>query len=65
MILNILEIFQNLIPEVTEIFVNSNDPEELKYTWLEWHRAAGAASKGNFTEYVTMDNEAAKLNGKV
>ncbi|KAJ8733528.1 hypothetical protein PYW08_001826 [Mythimna loreyi] len=50
-------------PEVTEIFANSNDPEELKYTWLEWHRVAGAASKGNFTEYVTMDNEAAKLNG--
>ncbi|KAF9415825.1 hypothetical protein HW555_006652 [Spodoptera exigua] len=38
-------------PEVTDIFANSNDPEELKYTWLEWHKAAGAASKGNFTEY--------------
>ena len=49
---------------MTEIFANSNDPEELKYTWLEWHRVAGAASKGNFTEYVNMDNEAAKLNGK-
>nr|XP_049694506.1 angiotensin-converting enzyme isoform X2 [Helicoverpa armigera] len=50
-------------PEVTNIFATSNDPEELKYTWLEWHRVAGAASKGNFTEYVAMDNEAAKLNG--
>ncbi|XP_075971289.1 angiotensin-converting enzyme-like isoform X2 [Anticarsia gemmatalis] len=50
-------------PEVTEIFRTSNDAEELKYTWLEWHKAAGAVSKGNFTEYVNMDNEAAKLNG--
>ncbi|XP_072939894.1 angiotensin-converting enzyme-like isoform X2 [Epargyreus clarus] len=50
-------------PEVTDIFTTSEDPEELKYTWLEWHKAAGAASKGNFTEYVQMDNEAAKLNG--
>ncbi|CAG9795380.1 unnamed protein product [Diatraea saccharalis] len=50
-------------PEVTDIFANSEDPEELKYTWIEWHKAAGAPSRGNFTEYVEMDNEAAKLNG--
>ncbi|KAG6454446.1 hypothetical protein O3G_MSEX008728 [Manduca sexta] len=50
-------------PDVTEIFANSNDAEELKYAWVEWHKAAGAPSKGNFTEYVQMDNEAAKLNG--
>ncbi|KAJ0179019.1 hypothetical protein K1T71_005794 [Dendrolimus kikuchii] len=50
-------------PDVTDIFANSKDPEELKYTWLEWHKAAGAASNGNFTEYVQMNNEAAKLNG--
>ncbi|KAM3956774.1 angiotensin-converting enzyme-like isoform 2-T2 [Aphomia sociella] len=50
-------------PDVTNIFANSEDPEELKYTWLEWHKAAGAPSRGNFTEYVQMDNEAAKLNG--
>ncbi|RVE49365.1 hypothetical protein evm_005980 [Chilo suppressalis] len=50
-------------PEVTDIFANSEDPEELKYTWIEWHKAAGAPSRGNFTEYIAMDNEAAKLNG--
>ncbi|XP_059056714.1 angiotensin-converting enzyme-like [Achroia grisella] len=50
-------------PDVTDIFANSEDPEELKYTWLEWHKAAGAPSRGNFTEYIQMDNEAAKLNG--
>ncbi|XP_063823933.1 angiotensin-converting enzyme-like isoform X1 [Ostrinia nubilalis] len=50
-------------PEVTNIFATSEDPEELKYTWEQWHKAAGAASKGNFSEYVLMENEAAKLNG--
>ncbi|XP_068631480.1 angiotensin-converting enzyme-like [Battus philenor] len=50
-------------PDVTNIFANSEDPEELKYTWVEWHKAAGAPSRGNFTEYVAMNNEAAKLNG--
>ncbi|CAH0729159.1 unnamed protein product, partial [Brenthis ino] len=50
-------------PDVTNVFSTSDDPEELKYTWLEWHKVAGAASKGNFTEYVNMNNEAAKLNG--
>lgn len=51
------------ISEVTSIFATSNNAEELKHTWLEWHKAAGAVSRGNFTEYVAMYNEAAKLNG--
>ncbi|GBP18260.1 Angiotensin-converting enzyme [Eumeta japonica] len=51
------------LSEITNIFATSQDPEELKYAWLEWHRVAGAASKGNFTEYVQLNNEAAKLNG--
>lgn len=53
------------ILDVTDIFAKSEDPEELKHAWLEWHKAAGAASKGNFTEYVLMENEAAKLNGTI
>ncbi|XP_075971274.1 angiotensin-converting enzyme-like isoform X2 [Anticarsia gemmatalis] len=50
-------------PEITNIFATSSNPEELKYTWLAWHAAAGAPSRRNFTEYVVMINEAAKLNG--
>lgn len=49
--------------DVTDIFAKSQDPDELKYAWLEWHKSAGRPSKGNFTEYVQMNNEAAKLNG--
>ncbi|XP_050664351.1 angiotensin-converting enzyme-like isoform X2 [Leptidea sinapis] len=50
-------------PGVTDIFAKSQDPDELKQAWLEWHKSAGAASKSYFTEYVQMYNEAAKLNG--
>ncbi|KAI5646415.1 angiotensin-converting enzyme domain-containing protein [Phthorimaea operculella] len=50
-------------PEVTDIFAQSDDPEELKHAWLEWHKAAGAPSKNDFSEYVMMINEAARLNG--
>ncbi|XP_048006690.1 angiotensin-converting enzyme-like isoform X1 [Leguminivora glycinivorella] len=50
-------------PDVTNIFANSDDPEEMKYAWVEWHKAAGRPSRGYFTEYVQMDNEAAHLNG--
>lgn len=51
--------------DITEIFAKSQDPEELKHTWLEWHKAAGAKARENFTKYVELDNEAAKLNGKI
>lgn len=49
--------------DITEIFAKSQDPEELKHTWLQWHDAAGAPARNNFTQYVQLDNEAAKLNG--
>ncbi|XP_061377584.1 angiotensin-converting enzyme-like isoform X1 [Danaus plexippus] len=52
-----------LEPDITEIFAKSQDPDELKHTWVEWHRAAGARARNNFTQYVELDNEAAKLNG--
>ncbi|NP_001036859.1 ecdysteroid-inducible angiotensin-converting enzyme-related gene product precursor [Bombyx mori] len=53
----------SLEPEITEIFSTSQDPEELKHAWVEWHNAAGATAKKNFTDYVNLYNEAAKLNG--
>ncbi|CAH2991504.1 unnamed protein product [Chilo suppressalis] len=51
-----------LEPDITEIFAKSVDPEELKHTWVEWHKAAGAKARNNFTQYVQLYNEAAKLN---
>ncbi|KAI5646416.1 angiotensin-converting enzyme domain-containing protein [Phthorimaea operculella] len=52
----------SLEPEITEIFATSQDPEELKHVWIEWHKAAGARVRDNFTQYVQLDNEAAILN---
>ncbi|KAL0832500.1 hypothetical protein ABMA28_000718 [Loxostege sticticalis] len=51
-----------LEPDITEIFAKSLDPEELKHTWVEWHKTAGAKARANFTQYVQLYNEAAKLN---
>ncbi|KAJ0179018.1 hypothetical protein K1T71_005793 [Dendrolimus kikuchii] len=48
--------------DITDIFAKSRDPEELKYTWAEWHKEAGAKSRDNFTTYLDVYNEAAKLN---
>uniref|UniRef100_A0A2H1V7I0 Angiotensin-converting enzyme n=2 Tax=Spodoptera frugiperda TaxID=7108 RepID=A0A2H1V7I0_SPOFR len=52
----------SLEPEITELFAKSQDPEELKHLWVEWHKEAGAKARHNFTEYVRLYNEAAKLN---
>ena len=53
-----------VLSEITELFSKSQDPEELKHLWVEWHKEAGAKARHNFTEYVTLYNEAAKMNGK-
>ncbi|KAF9415824.1 hypothetical protein HW555_006651 [Spodoptera exigua] len=52
----------SLEPEITDMFAKSQDPEELKHLWVEWHKEAGAKARHNFTEYVRLYNEAAKLN---
>jgi peptidyl-dipeptidase A len=62
MIMMLIKTFCN-ISDITEIFSKSQDPEELKHTWVEWHKAAGAKARNNFTHYVELYNEAAKLNG--
>ncbi|XP_061711504.1 angiotensin-converting enzyme-like isoform X2 [Cydia pomonella] len=53
----------SLEPDITEIFAKSQNVSELEHTWVEWHKAAGARAKDNFTQYVRLSNEAAKLNG--
>lgn len=51
-----------LEPDITDAFSRSQDPEELKHYWVEWHKVAGSKSRHNFTEYVNLYNEAAELN---
>lgn len=57
--------FVSLEPEITEVFANSHNPEELKYYWVKWYDAAGTANKKDFFKYVELRNKAAKLNGKI
>ncbi|XP_052864215.1 angiotensin-converting enzyme-like [Anopheles cruzii] len=52
-----------LEPEVTEIFANHRDAEELKHYWVQWYNRTGAPTRAAFQRYVELKNEAAHLNG--
>ncbi|EEB18604.1 Angiotensin-converting enzyme precursor, putative [Pediculus humanus corporis] len=51
-----------LEPELTEIFTESRDPNELKYYWEQWRNAAGKPVRDLYKQYVALSNEAAVLN---
>ncbi|XP_037038832.1 angiotensin-converting enzyme-like [Bradysia coprophila] len=51
-----------LDPEIESIFAESQNPEELKYYWEQWYNLAGTRTKKDFTTYVRLKNEAARLN---
>ncbi|XP_057337121.1 angiotensin-converting enzyme-like [Microplitis mediator] len=52
----------SLEPELTEIMIHSRDPEELKYVWQAWRNVSGKNVKEDFTKYVELSNEIARLN---
>uniref|UniRef100_A0AAG5DVE8 Angiotensin-converting enzyme n=1 Tax=Anopheles atroparvus TaxID=41427 RepID=A0AAG5DVE8_ANOAO len=52
----------SLEPELTEIFANHRNPEELKYYWVQWYNSAGAPARTSFQKYVELNREAALLN---
>ncbi|XP_015606240.1 angiotensin-converting enzyme [Cephus cinctus] len=51
-----------LEPEITELLANSQDPEQLKYLWVEWRKASGEKVKSLYPRYVELSNTAAQLN---
>lgn len=51
-----------LEPEITELLMNSRDPEELKHIWVEWRRESGEKVKSLYPKYVELANTAARLN---
>ncbi|RZC37377.1 Peptidase M2 domain containing protein, partial [Asbolus verrucosus] len=51
-----------LEPELTNIFANSRNPDELTHAWINWRKAVGPRCKNLFKEYVELSNEAARLN---
>lgn len=50
--------------EIEAVFAESDNPEELQYYWEQWYNLAGTPTKKNFTNYVRLKNEAARLNSK-
>ncbi|KAK0076664.1 hypothetical protein PV326_010605 [Microctonus aethiopoides] len=53
-----------LEPEITEIMINSRDPEELKHVWKSWRDASGKKVRNDFIKYVELSNEIARLNNQ-
>uniref|UniRef100_A0A182SCY7 Angiotensin-converting enzyme n=1 Tax=Anopheles maculatus TaxID=74869 RepID=A0A182SCY7_9DIPT len=54
----------SLDPELTEIFANHRDAEELKYYWVQWYNATGAPVRESFQKYVELNRQAALRNSK-
>ncbi|XP_058124051.1 angiotensin-converting enzyme-like [Anopheles coustani] len=52
----------SLEPELTEIFANNRNQEELKYYWVQWYNEAGTTARAPFMNYVDLVREAALLN---
>lgn len=52
-----------LEPHITDILINSRNPEELAYYWQQWYDKAGTAVRDKYKRYLELNLEAAKLNG--
>lgn len=50
----------SLEPELSDIFANSEDPEELEYYWTQWRDQSGKQMRDKFLEYIDLTNEAAR-----
>ena len=42
----------------------SRDYDELAHVWGAWRAAAGDSVRRNYVNYVTLSNQAARLNGE-
>lgn len=48
--------------ELTEIFKESRDPEELKYYWKLWRDSSGKQMKKDFINMISIMDLTAKMN---
>ena len=53
----------SLEPELTKIFTESRDYDELLYAWKSWHDVTGPKMRHPFAQTVSINNKAAKENG--
>ncbi|OXA52110.1 Angiotensin-converting enzyme [Folsomia candida] len=51
-----------LEPDITEIFLTSRNPAELKFIWLQWRNVTGAAFKQNYTDFISLMQTVAQMN---
>ena len=63
-LVDVVDVGDDGVPELTQILAKSRDPEELKHIWVEFRKNAGDKLRRSFSEYVQLLNEAAKLNSK-
>lgn len=53
----------SLNPDIERIMSTSNDFDELKHIWSEWHDKTGTHMRSNYTRFIELSNEAAVLDG--
>lgn len=52
-----------LDPDISQLFAESRDFDELKYFWTEWHEISGKPVRKDYINYVESMNHIAELNG--
>lgn len=53
----------SLNPEIENVLASSDDFEELRYYWAQWHDKTGTHMRSDYQRFAELSNEAAVLNG--
>ena len=51
--------------EITEIMRKSRNFDELKWVWHQWHDQSGGKMRGDYSRFVQLSNEAARMNSNI
>ena len=49
--------------ELTKLFAESRNPEELKYAWETWRKVSGAKYRDQYLEFIEIQNNGSKALG--
>lgn len=52
-----------LDPEIELLMASSENFEEMKWTWEQWHDKSGKLMKDDYSSYIRLMNKAAEANG--
>ncbi|XP_054851332.1 angiotensin-converting enzyme [Eublepharis macularius] len=53
----------SLEPEITDIMATSRSYRKLLYAWESWHNAAGIPLRAKYEDFVSLSNEAYRMDG--